>query len=191
MTQPNLKALQAQLTLYRWLSQTVTTAAPQLMASDASSLNDILNARIHFLEVSNLFGGILTEEHSGWVDRFIIGDFVSLSRFGAGSTNQTASLDSKKQPKEGWYLYFQFSTGAYLLNREYMPEVFEEFWGELLALRPAYSGRLNKELLFTPEQAYEVYEAYKDILVKYRTIAEQRKVAVKRERLQKQLAELG
>lgn len=42
MNQSNLKALQSQLTLYRYLADYVTNAAPQLMTSDVERLQDIL-----------------------------------------------------------------------------------------------------------------------------------------------------
>jgi len=176
--------LESKLTIYRDILNHVTAAAHQLVPDDVTRLNDTLTTRIHFLEVSKLFGGILTERHYGWTDFFDLDNFVTLRRFGKGSKNQTLSLDTMEQPKDGWYLYFQFSTGAYLLNTEYIPEVFDLFWNELVKLRPAYTGTLNKEVLFTPDQACEVYKEYKALLIKYREIA------AKRERLLKKLAEL-
>jgi|LakMenEpi03Aug12_release.lakeMendotaPanAssembly.Ray.scaffolds.fasta_scaffold820678_2 hypothetical protein len=158
-----------------------------LNGEDKERIEDVLKYRIHAIEISEKFGGIISD------DRYVAAEYCELMDFmtvGLWGKRTLGISDDGRQPNNEWMLSIWLSTGAYVLSREYVLDVFNLFFQELKDLGAAFCDSTNHRLLFYPKDAKAVYEAYPILLQKYRELAVESSIKAKRERLQKELDEL-
>jgi len=99
--------------------------------------------------------------------------------------------DDDRQPKDEWLLNFSFSTGAYIFDRDYPTDIFQDFWNELKTYNPKYIDSANHNMYFSLKDAGKVLNDYKSIYNKYVQI--NREDSKKRQilKLQKELDNLN
>ena len=109
-------------------------------------------------------------------------------------------LNSEEQPKEDEILIqFAYPTGAYIFGGggwlpskdNYDRELFEEFFEELKTYNYKYIDDLNFYLYFNMENGIKLFKNYDDICKKYQDKWNKRANERKKERLRKELEELG
>lgn len=64
-------------------------------------------------------------------------------------------------------LKISFPTGAYIFGERYDTEYFDEFYDELLEIKPDYHDRLNRALYYKPQNAKRAWEHYRETYQKY------------------------
>lgn len=89
--------------------------------------------------------------------------------------------DDGRQPVDEWLFVVGFTSGAYMLHKDYPTEVFSEFFNELKKWEPKYVDSANKSLYFEPSKAKQIFNEYFDIRDKYVKKAD---VYVKQKRIQ-------
>lgn len=109
-------------------------------------------------------------------------------------------LNSIEQPKKDETLIeFAYPTGAYIFggggwfpsNDDYDSELFDEFFEELKTYNYKYIDDLNSCLYFNMENGIKLFKNYDDICKKYQDKWYKRANERKKERLKKELEELG
>lgn len=89
--------------------------------------------------------------------------------------------DDGRQPDEEWLFAVGFTTGAYMLHKDYPTKVFSEFFNELKKWEPKYTDSANKTLYFEPSKAKQIFSEYFGIRDKYVKKAD---IYVKHKRIQ-------
>ncbi len=138
-----------------------------------------------------MFGGILiNQDNIGNSDYCRLYDHVSIGVWGKENRRMLSMSDNGKQPNNEWMLSVCFPSGAYILSKEYVKDVFDDFFNEILKFNAAFVDTTNHNVLFYPKDAKAIYDALPSLITKYRELAQLSAIDAKRERLQKELAEL-
>lgn len=163
-----------------------------LNSDDKERITDVLKYRIHAIEVSNIFGGIIEDDKYVAKDYCELEDCITVGIWNTKDNKRKLLIpDDGRQPNAEWMLSLSFSTGAYILSREYVVNTFNLFFQELKDLGAAFCDSTNHRLLFYPKDAKRVYEAYPILLQKYRELAVETSKKAKKERLERELKELN
>lgn len=92
------------------------------------------------------------------------------------------------EPEE--LLKISFPTGAYIFGNDYDEEFFDEFFNELLLVKPKYKDVINDALYYSAENGKEAYEHYQATYKKYCELLTERHKKRKIEKLKAELADL-
>jgi hypothetical protein len=95
-----------------------------------------------------------------------------------------------KTPDNEWLYVIRFPTGAYFFGQEYPITLFKEFFNELIALNPKYLDVANSSLYFGKENAKVAYEAFPEILSRYKKRYKDEEDLRELKRLQQQVEDL-
>lgn len=135
-----------------------------------------------------------------WVDKYVLSGYMVKGYEQAHDDQHMIKMSegrtigwehNDKVPEDGEWLYkIGFTTGAYTFGDHYPTTLFKEFFNELKTLNPKYCDTANKCLYFSKENAKEAYEAYPDILNKYKDRVEADKKRMQLEEIKKKLKEL-
>lgn len=135
-----------------------------------------------------------------WVDKYALGGYMVKGHNQAHDDQHMIKMsegrtigweDNDKVPEEGEWLYkIGFTTGAYIFGQHYPQSLFKEFFNELKDLNPKYCDTANKSLYFSFENAKEAYEAYPEILKKYKNRVQADKKRMELEETKKKLKAL-
>ncbi len=116
---------------------------------------------------------------------------VYIARYGKKQNREISWPDDGRQPDNELLLQIGFSTGAYMFGDDYPVDLFNKFWGELIAYNPKYKDSKNRNLYYSMDNAGAVYGAFPAILKKYKEINETDKKRRQIKRLQDELNKLS
>lgn len=97
--------------------------------------------------------------------------------------------DDGKQPI-GTFLVFNFPTGAYLFDRDYPSDLFNQFFDELKSLGPSNIDSNNHKLYFPLLESANAFNSYSNILKKYMELNKIDRLHRKMQKAQKELDEM-
>lgn len=116
-------------------------------------------------------------------------EYIYIGNWGDKYNRTISWSDNGEQPKDELLLTIKFPTGAYIFGDDYPTKLFEKFFNELKAYNPKYSDTANKNLLFSMDNAKDVFNDFDGLLKKYHQIniedRKQRKIDKMKSELQK------
>jgi hypothetical protein len=119
-----------------------------------------------------------------------IGEHINIGYFSCDNGRKITWEDNGNQPLDEHLLIFSFPTGGFMFGDDSPHILFRQFFRELKTYNPKYCDTHNSTLYFSLDNAKDVYNDFKRILVKYRNKYKERSKFNQIKALENKLREL-
>lgn len=126
--------------------------------------------------------------YPGWIR---LHEWMALGKYSEESNRQISWSDDGRQPNNEWLLQISFPSGPYCLHPDYPSATFDKMFEELKGFGPKYCDTHNHNLYFDASNAGIVFNAFNNILKKYRGMVAEELKQKRKEELQRELEAMG
>lgn len=166
---------------------TISEKYKDLISFNVSELRSQAEKHLLGLELRDVYGLNIDPKKVYNLDYFKIGDYMSIGMWGERHRRTLSWSSDGKQPKDERLLSICFPSGAYILSEEYFEDIFNEMWEEIKSYKYSYVDNMNNNILFSLNNAKEVFNGLNSIIKTYKEKTLER---IKKNRIDKLKLEL-
>ena len=147
-------------------------------------------SKVHLfgIELNEVYGFNIDPKNIYSLESVDLGPHAKIYLIGEKHGRSISWSDNGEQPNSELLLLIQFPTGAYIFGEDYLKELFQKFFRELIDLKPKYTDIHNSCLYFPMEIAGNVYNQFNELYKKYQDL---NKEDYKQRKIQKMKDELA